>query len=94
MSADKCRPVEVDGETIRVHGIRKMTPEEVDGFAEIVRAAKRLMTVRSCPDCEQGKHRNCTGEAWDNDVDDFAPCPCGDLIHGSRSRDAREQANP
>ena len=41
--SDKCRPVEVDGEIIRVHGIRKMTPEEVDGFAEIVRAAKHLM---------------------------------------------------
>jgi hypothetical protein len=49
---------------------------------------------RSCPDCEQGKHRNCTGEAWDNDADDFAPCPCGDLIHGGRNRDARERANP
>jgi len=74
--SEKCRPVEVDGEIIRVHGIRKMTPEEVDGFAEIVRAAKHLMGVRDCPDCEQGKCQNCTGEAWDNDADAPTVCPC------------------
>jgi hypothetical protein len=29
--------------------------------------------LRSCPDCEQGKHPNCGGDTWDNDADDFAP---------------------
>jgi len=76
MSADECRPVVVDGEVVRVRGGRAMNPEEVDTFAEVVRAAKHLMTVRSCPDCEQGKHANCTGEAWDNDADAPTVCPC------------------
>lgn len=74
--ADTCRPVQVDGETIRVHGGEPMTPDAQAAFAEVVRAAKHLMTVRPCPDCEQGKHRNCTGEAWDNTKDAPTACPC------------------
>ena len=76
MSEDKCRPVEVDGEIIRVHGGREMNAADRDAFTEIVRAAKHLMGVRSCPDCEQGKHANCTGDAWDNDTDAPTVCPC------------------
>ncbi|HEY8881917.1 MAG TPA: hypothetical protein VIM47_00805 [Dermatophilaceae bacterium] len=71
-----CRPVEVDGEVIRVLGDKPMDTEAQAAFAEVVRAAKHLMTVRSCPDCEQGKHTNCTGEAWDNDADAPTVCPC------------------
>jgi hypothetical protein len=41
-----------------------------------------MTAVRSCPDCEQGKHHNCDGRAWDNDADDFAPCPCAHTGHG------------
>jgi hypothetical protein len=41
-----------------------------------------MTTVRSCPDCEQGKHFNCDGRAWDNDADDYAPCPCAHTGHG------------
>ena len=76
MSEDKCRPVEVDGESIRVLGGAEMDAKDREMFAEIVRAAKHLMGVRSCPDCEQGKHSNCTGEAWDNDTDAPTVCPC------------------
>jgi hypothetical protein len=76
VSADKCRPVEVDGETIRVRGGAQMGPEEIDALAVIVRAAKHLMSIRSCPDCEQGKHANCTGEAWCNEHDAPVSCPC------------------
>jgi len=77
MSEDKCRPVEVDGETIRVHGGAQMGPEEIDALAVIVRAAKHLMSIRDCPDCEQGKHcQNCTGEAWCTEHDVPARCPC------------------
>jgi len=76
MSADKCRPVVVDGEIIRVHGSRAMNEQEVGYLTEIVHAAKHLMDIRSCPDCEQGKHANCTGEAWDNDADAPTACPC------------------
>lgn len=35
-------------------------------------------TLRACPDCEQGKHSLCLGETWDNDADDYAPCPCAE----------------
>lgn len=28
------------------------------------------------PDCASGKHWNCTGESWDNELDASAPCPC------------------
>ena len=40
---DKCRPVEVDGEIIRVLGGREMDAKDREMFAEIVRAAKRRM---------------------------------------------------
>ncbi len=38
---DTCRPVEVDGEIIRVHGAAEMTDEDRAAFAELVRAVKR-----------------------------------------------------
>jgi len=76
MSADKCRQVEVDGEIVRVHGGAEMDEEDLVYLTAIVRSAKHLMGVRSCPDCEQGKHANCTGEAWDNDADAPTACPC------------------
>ena len=41
---DKCRPVEVDGEVIRVHGGAEMDAESQAYFAEIVRAAKRRLS--------------------------------------------------
>ena len=85
MTADKCRPVVVDGEVIRVHGGEPMGPESLAAFAEVVRAAKRRMDARSCPDCEQGKHANCTGQAWDNYIDDFTVCPCHQAGHGDPS---------
>lgn len=40
---DTCRPVEVDGQTIRVHGAREMTEEDRGHFANIVRAAQAHM---------------------------------------------------
>ena len=88
MSEDKCRPVVVDGEIIRVHGGEPMGTASEAFFAEIVRAAKHLMTVRSCPDCEQGKHSNCTGEAWDNDTDAPTVCPCSINQAGPHHRGA------
>jgi hypothetical protein len=76
MSEDTCRPVEVDGEIIRVHGGAEMDAADRTAFAEVVRAAKHLMSIRDCPDCEQGKHQNCTGEAWDTEKDEPCVCPC------------------
>lgn len=28
------------------------------------------------PECQQGKHRNCNGCGWDEDIDEVADCPC------------------
>lgn len=28
------------------------------------------------PDCISGKHWNCSGESWDNILDQPSPCPC------------------
>jgi hypothetical protein len=39
--ADTCRPVQVDGETIRVHGARPLTGLELGYAAQIVAAAQR-----------------------------------------------------
>ena len=43
MSEDKCRPVEVDGEIIRVLSANREAMDATDRemFAEVVRAAKR-----------------------------------------------------
>jgi RecJ-like exonuclease len=76
VSEDICQTVMVDGEPILVRVTSLLTPEEVEAFAWAVKAAKRLNGIRACPDCEQGKHANCTGEAWDNDTDAPTACPC------------------
>lgn len=28
------------------------------------------------PDCRDGKHRACSGTAWDDERDELAACPC------------------
>ena len=32
--------------------------------------------VRPCPECAAGKHLNCDGVTWDDDLDCETPCPC------------------
>jgi hypothetical protein len=44
---DTCRPVEVDGETIRVRGTGELTAEGQAALASIVRAAKAKMTAEA-----------------------------------------------
>ena len=34
-----------------------------------------------CPECLQGKCRNCDGRAWDFEKDKRAPCECKDEAH-------------
>ncbi|GFH36604.1 hypothetical protein [Streptomyces pacificus] len=46
---DACRPVEIDGETIRVRGAQEMTDEARAAFAEVVRAAKRKYAAEHPP---------------------------------------------
>jgi len=41
MTEDQCHLVDIDGQTIRLHGSQPMTDHEQDLLTEIVRAAKR-----------------------------------------------------
>lgn len=34
------------------------------------------MSIIANPDCTNGKHRSCTGVGWDDELDEYAPCPC------------------
>lgn len=38
-----------------------------------------------CPECQQGKHQNCEGQAWDPEADEPGPCACPDEAHGAQS---------
>jgi len=40
-SADSCRAVQVDGETVRVHGAGELSPQGLEALAALVRVAKR-----------------------------------------------------
>lgn len=31
-----------------------------------------------CPECRQGKHVNCDGEAWDTEADQPTTCACAE----------------
>lgn len=42
---DTCRPVEVNGETIRVRGSEELTPEGQEGLAALVRVAKAKLAA-------------------------------------------------
>lgn len=46
---DTCRPVEIDGETIRVRGSGEMSEESQAALAEVIRAAKRKMAAEPPP---------------------------------------------
>lgn len=35
-----------------------------------------------CRECAEGKHVNCDGTAWSNELDGPAPCTCPDQSHG------------
>lgn len=36
-----------------------------------------------CPECVQGKHINCDGQAWDSRVDEITDCQCEHSSHGA-----------
>lgn len=35
----------------------------------------------ACPECAQGKHGNCDGQAWDFTLDEMTPCQCKSAEH-------------
>jgi hypothetical protein len=39
------------------------------------------------PDCAKGSHRACSGDGWDDDLDQPTPCPCH--CHDIHLRDHR-----
>ena len=44
------------------------------------------------PDCRDGKHRACSGTAWDDERDELVACPCS--CHGEALAAAHEAAHP
>jgi hypothetical protein len=34
-----------------------------------------------CPECVQGKCRNCDGRAWDDENDELTSCECPSEVH-------------
>ena len=61
---------------------------DCDGWVEVDQPVQEVGLVaqpvpcpvcspRVCPECEQGKHGNCDGTAWNNDIDSVVDCACG-----------------
>lgn len=34
-----------------------------------------------CPECRAGKHGNCDGSAWDDELDMLTECACAEAGH-------------
>lgn len=39
-----------------------------------------------CPECRNGKHVNCDGQAWDDVADELTVCRCPDCIEAAKVR--------
>lgn len=48
----------------------------VDHMARVIPPVKPEPTGSICPECRAAKHLNCTGEAWDDELDGPAACRC------------------
>lgn len=44
-----------------------------------------------CPECRDGKHRNCEGTAWSDETDSPTSCACVGRGHASRSHPTRDE---
>lgn len=51
-------------------------PEQVPGQGVLEVGKHDGHLVGACPECQVGKHGNCSGEAWCGPCDEPAPCPC------------------
>lgn len=45
------------------------------------RAELARLDWTACPECDQGKHGNCDGTAWDVEADALTTCPCAEAGH-------------
>lgn len=59
-----------------VHGIPDCSPL-LNGCSRLINPIRSV--IRDCSDCEQGKHQNCTGEAWGTIK--HLRCPCSAIDH-------------
>lgn len=84
-----CEVVEVDGEPVRVQGLRPMTPEDRQAFAEVVRAARRKFEE------EEAQRRADLGvhARW-CPVDDHGDCICQPSPPGPRPHPPAECTDP
>lgn len=63
---------------------RRLASERDDLIADGVDPAALLVPdapaqLWACPECEQGKHGNCDGWAWDFDADEKTQCQCPEV---------------
>lgn len=49
-----------------------------DAVADAIEALPELAVIDPplSPDCSQGKHRACSGDTWDDALDQLVMCPC------------------
>lgn len=50
-------------------------------MSTLVEGESQPMPRAVCPDCEQGKHGACVGDAWDDFTDQPAICSCWEENH-------------
>lgn len=53
----------------------ELVPEAVETVS--VQLFQQWRADRTNPDCVQGKHSSCAGDAWDNTLDERIDCMCG-----------------
>lgn len=66
------------------HAIRMVMPEPEWAVLRLavverdrqLRAGDVVEPLPPCPECQQRKCGNCTGDTWDPILDEPAPCPC------------------
>lgn len=56
-----------------------LAPSETPAAPKVEAAPEKPL----CPECQQGKHQNCSGQAWDNAADEPVSCGCTDGSHAS-----------
>jgi hypothetical protein len=50
-------------------------------LAEVDQIRAGTALIEPCPECVQGKCRNCDGTSWDQAADAPGPCPCATAGH-------------
>lgn len=69
-----------------IHATRVLPSDTINGFRLEWQSHKGIRItflegVYPCPECEVGKHSNCTERSLDLITDEFKECPCSDRSH-------------